>query len=110
MIRRPPRSTLFPYTTLFRSAVLAAALLAYYSFVGFETSANLAEEVRDVRGVYPRALLGALLTAGVVYVLVGRAAWVVLPPEEPAAASGPLLAVGRAEEGGGPDWLFRGGG
>src|SRR3712207_7938023 len=26
MIRRPPRSTLFPYTTLFRSAVLAALL------------------------------------------------------------------------------------
>src|SRR3712207_6881326 len=25
MIRRPPRSTLFPYTTLFRSLVLAAA-------------------------------------------------------------------------------------
>src|SRR5258706_164070 len=27
MIRRPPRSTLFPYTTLFRSAVAALALL-----------------------------------------------------------------------------------
>src|SRR2546427_10356074 len=27
MIRRPPRSTLFPYTTLFRSAVLGAMLL-----------------------------------------------------------------------------------
>src|SRR3712207_8014023 len=26
MIRRPPRSTLFPYTTLFRSAVLASQL------------------------------------------------------------------------------------
>src|SRR3712207_8648199 len=26
MIRRPPRSTLFPYTTLFRSLVLAARL------------------------------------------------------------------------------------
>src|SRR3712207_8362836 len=26
MIRRPPRSTLFPYTTLFRSGGLAAAL------------------------------------------------------------------------------------
>src|SRR5438132_4806624 len=25
MLRRPPRSTLFPYTTLFRSLVLAAA-------------------------------------------------------------------------------------
>src|SRR2546422_9153045 len=28
MIRRPPRSTLFPYTTLFRSAALAAACAA----------------------------------------------------------------------------------
>src|SRR3712207_8162101 len=27
MIRRPPRSTLFPYTTLFRSALVAAAVL-----------------------------------------------------------------------------------
>src|SRR3712207_8685961 len=27
MIRRPPRSTLFPYTTLFRSLVLAAVVL-----------------------------------------------------------------------------------
>src|SRR2546427_9242985 len=29
MIRRPPRSTLFPYTTLFRSADQLAQLLAY---------------------------------------------------------------------------------
>src|SRR5258708_34961094 len=28
MIRRPPRSTLFPYTTLFRSPAAAAMLLA----------------------------------------------------------------------------------
>src|SRR5689334_23758577 len=27
MIRRPPRSTLFPYTTLFRSVALAAAVV-----------------------------------------------------------------------------------
>src|SRR5687768_17960871 len=27
MIRRPPRSTLFPYTTLFRSQVLLASLM-----------------------------------------------------------------------------------
>src|SRR3712207_6962225 len=26
MIRRPPRSTLFPYTTLFRSSIAAAAI------------------------------------------------------------------------------------
>src|SRR5256885_4202898 len=28
MIRRPPRSTLFPYTTLFRSALVQAMLVA----------------------------------------------------------------------------------
>src|SRR3712207_9416029 len=29
MIRRPPRSTLFPYTTLFRSALYAGTLLGW---------------------------------------------------------------------------------
>src|SRR5256885_9528108 len=35
MIRRPPRSTLFPYTTLFRSLtqILAVLVTAGYSFV-----------------------------------------------------------------------------
>src|SRR5947209_20236342 len=49
MIRRPPRSTLFPYTTLFRSMGLLAGLLFYpaalwlyhngitYVFVDFAT-------------------------------------------------------------------------
>src|SRR5256885_13055825 len=31
MIRRPPRSTLFPYTTLFRSLPLSATLAANFS-------------------------------------------------------------------------------
>src|SRR3712207_8566306 len=34
MIRRPPRSTLFPYTTLFRSAHVHAALLRSHQGVG----------------------------------------------------------------------------
>src|SRR2546422_8232844 len=29
MIRRPPRSTLFPYTTLFRSGVIHSFLISY---------------------------------------------------------------------------------
>src|SRR3712207_6898534 len=53
MIRRPPRSTLFPYTTLFRSrAVAAAAVVSRYedlervaqtaidAFGGFDTWIN----------------------------------------------------------------------
>ncbi|WP_431038658.1 APC family permease [Pseudomonas yamanorum] len=76
-------------------AVLGAALLAFYSFVGFETSANLAEEIKDVRKIYPRALFAALLTAGVVYMAVGVAASVVLPTERLVATSAPLLEVVR---------------
>jgi amino acid transporter len=66
----------------------------------------VAEEVRDVRRVYPRALFGALLVAGVVYVLVGLAASVVLPTEDLADSSGPLLEVVRAADAGIPDELF----
>src|SRR5438105_7904047 len=36
MIRRPPRSTLFPYTTIFRSQPLAHTLLAPIARVGDE--------------------------------------------------------------------------
>src|SRR2546428_4863234 len=51
MIRRPPRSTLFPYTTLFRSAS-AAALAA-------------AEELDGVRDDLDRLALAAVLRQAV---------------------------------------------
>src|SRR3712207_8748819 len=34
MIRRPPRSTLFPYTTLFRSVVALTALFMFQALLG----------------------------------------------------------------------------
>lgn len=88
------------------TAVLAGAIIAYYSFVGFETSANVAEEVKDPSRVYPRALFGALIMAGIVYVLVGLASSAALAPDELAASSGPLLEVVRASGLGVPPWLF----
>lgn len=87
-------------------AVLGAALIAFYSFVGFETSANLAEEIRDVRKVYPRALFGALLVAGIIYMAVGIAAASVLPVDALVASSAPLLEVVRASGLGIPPRLF----
>lgn len=87
------------------AAVLSGAVLAYYSFVGFETSVNVAEETRDPRRSYPRALFGALLTAGAVYVLVGVAATVTVPTGQLTESSGPLLEVVRAA-GGVPTEVF----
>jgi amino acid transporter len=87
-------------------AVLGAALLAFYSFVGFETSANMAEEVRNVRTVYPRALFGALLIAGAIYMGVGVAAAVVMPIDQLIHSSAPLLEVVKASHLGIPPRLF----
>ncbi|MDT0442252.1 APC family permease [Streptomyces johnsoniae] len=87
------------------AAVLGGAVVAYYSFVGFESSANLAEETHDPRRSYPRALFAALGTAGVMYVLVGLAAGIALPTAELAGSSGPLLEVVDAA-GGVPHRLF----
>ncbi|NSL43075.1 APC family permease [Streptomyces sp. 8P21H-1] len=87
------------------AAVLSGAVLAYYSFVGFETSVNVAEETRDPRRAYPRALFGALVTAGAVYALVGAAAAAAVPTGKLAESSGPLLEVVRAA-GGVPTEVF----
>ncbi|WP_049797293.1 APC family permease [Kribbella flavida] len=87
------------------TATLSGAVLAYYSFVGFETSVNIAEETKDPRRSYPRALFGALATAGVVYLLVGIVASAAVPTSQLAESSGPLLEVVRAA-GGVPPWIF----
>ncbi|CRZ17299.1 APC family permease [Mycolicibacterium neworleansense] len=96
----------FPAESVPALAILAGAIIAYYSFVGFETSANVAEEIRRPAKVYPAALFGALVTAGIVYVLVGIASSVSLPPEELSRSSGPLLEVVSVSGLAVPEWVF----
>src|SRR3712207_8906851 len=54
MIRRPPRSTLFPYTTLFRSALVpaveATAQLERPLHHGGDTTVTAGEEPLDLAG------------------------------------------------------------
>ncbi|WP_054951741.1 APC family permease [Flaviflexus massiliensis] len=88
------------------AAVLSAALLAFYSFVGFETSANIAEEVRDVNRVYPRALFAAIGVAGLVYVLIAMASSIMMEPADLASSSGPLLDVVHSTGATFPSWFF----
>src|SRR2546426_6868065 len=52
MIRRPPRSTLFPYTTLFRSQV-------EYQTADVDSATELLRERFGQQPVYPQARLGA---------------------------------------------------
>src|SRR3712207_9492296 len=67
MIRRPPRSTLFPYTTLFRSE--AGLRYAYLQFDGIGNDANSHRQVGNLFDVKLRAI-DNLHAAGVEIVLV----------------------------------------
>src|SRR5690349_23025337 len=57
MIRRPPRSTLFPYTTLFRSCVNRRDLLTFLVVVG-QPSASLTPPNRPRGSKKSEARLG----------------------------------------------------
>jgi basic amino acid/polyamine antiporter, APA family len=52
----------------------AGAFLAFFSFIGFETLANLAEEVKEPRRTVPRGILGAVGASVVLYLAVSMAA------------------------------------
>src|SRR2546422_11024876 len=79
MIRRPPRSTLFPYTTLFRSTRIHGVLgvsKAYTTRVGggpfpSEMSGAIAEEIR-ARGHEYGATTGRPRRCGWFDAIVGR--------------------------------------
>ena len=76
-------------------AVLAGVSLAFFAMTGFENAANVAEETINPSRAFPRALIGGMMTAGVVYVLVSIAAALAVPIET--LADKTLLEVIRAD-------------
>ena len=76
-------------------AVLAGVSLAFFAMTGFENAANVAEETIDPERAFPRALIGGMLTAGIVYVLVSISAALAVPMS--ALAGNTLLEVIRAD-------------
>lgn len=88
------------------TGAFAASITAFFSFLGFEAAANMAEEVKEPTRAYPRALFGAILTAATVYLLIALGAAIVVDPSTMAESTGPLLEVVRASGVGIPSWLF----
>jgi basic amino acid/polyamine antiporter, APA family len=88
------------------SAILGGATLAFFAVIGFENAANLAEEARNPTRAFPRALLGGILLAGLLYVAVAFIAAMVVPIQTLAGSTGPLLEVVRAGPLPLPGWLF----
>lgn len=82
------------------TGVGAAAVLAFFAFIGFEDIVNMAEEVSDPLRTLPRAILLSLVITTVIYALVSVAAVRAVPVEDLAASNSPLALVWSATRGG----------
>src|SRR2546430_13838446 len=87
MIRRPPRSTLFPYTTLFRSPAQIAAMSAA------QLGAYRAAEASTVKGPY-------LMIAGIFVVVAVLIQLAHLPDVQETAVEGGAAGAGKGGGGG----------
>ncbi len=78
------------------AAILQAAALSFYAFVGFEDLANVSEETKDPTRTVPRAIIAALAIAGVIYMIISFIALKVVPLETLTTSKAPLLEIVKA--------------
>ena len=76
--------------------VLGGAAVAFFAMTGFENAANVAEETHKPNKVFPRALLGGMVVAGLLYLLVSFTAAMVAPTNKIAGSESALLEVVKA--------------
>ena len=81
------------------AAIISAAFIAFYAFVGFEDMVNIAEEVKEPRKSFPRAILISMVVVTVLYVAVTVAALGVLTPQVLGNSTAPLADVFTAATG-----------
>jgi len=94
-----------PDTSGWAAGLATGAFLAFFAFIGFEDMVNVAEEVRDPQRTIPRAIIGALAIATLLYMLVVTISVLTVPPAQLAAEGAPLAAVYR-RAGGDVPWLL----
>lgn len=82
------------------AAVLSAAFIAFYAFVGFEDMVNIAEEVKEPQKAFPKAILISMAVVTVLYLIVTIAALGVLTPQVLGGSAAPLADVFTAATGG----------
>jgi APA family basic amino acid/polyamine antiporter len=91
------RLTDFETSTTPIFAIVAGVALAFFAMTGFENVANVAEETVNPHRAFPRALIGGMLAAGVIYVLVAIAASLVVDSNKLATSPAALLEVVEAD-------------
>jgi APA family basic amino acid/polyamine antiporter len=74
-------------------SILSTTLLAVFAFIGFESLANVAEEVEDPARTIPRAIFLTLVLASLLYMLVVWIALLAVPAPELIHSNAPLALV-----------------
>jgi amino acid transporter len=74
-------------------AIIAGVALSFFAMTGFENAANVAEETIDPHKNFPRALIGGMAAAGVIYVLVSISAALTVDIKQLATSDAALLEV-----------------
>ncbi len=82
------------------TGVSAAAVLAFFAFIGFEDIVNMAEEVDNPTRVMPRAILYSLVITSLLYAVVSYAAVRAVPLEMLGKSEQPLALVWTQTQGG----------
>ena len=72
---------------------LQSAGLLFFAFAGYARIATMGEEVRDPERTIPRAILTALTTVVLIYLVVGASILIALGPAGVAATPAPLAAA-----------------
>jgi len=72
------------------SGVIAATILIFFAYLGFEDLVNVSEEVKNARKIVPLALLLSIAISSVLYILVSISAVSLLDWRELGASSAPL--------------------
>jgi len=72
------------------SGILAASFIAFYAFVGFEDTVNIAEEVRHPQHAYPKALFIAMSVVAGLYILLAIVVLGAVPLSQLATSQAPL--------------------
>src|SRR2546422_7213618 len=96
MIRRPPRSTLFPYTTLFRSAVKLKSL-TNGSGPEWDKAAALGRSIDPQNGLYGGGAAPAAAPAAAAAAAAPNPHFHLSAPTTPQAANPPQVSVRRTQ-------------
>lgn len=82
-----------PGSGLTSALALQGAVLAFFSFIGFEDILNVSEEAKNPKRDVPFGLIGAMILATLIYMAVAITAVSVMPWRELAASKAPLMEV-----------------